>query len=140
MTTTTTTDYSALSTPELSALVAERLPELSMMEGTDRLTVEHHPAEDSRTGQPFAMWHDHHAASHRFVLSDPVAYMAVVDAMLAQGWWCVIKTPFEPGLPYFAGFTPHGSAGWNGRPDYDHQDAEIGRAIAVAALRALEGK
>jgi hypothetical protein len=66
--------------------------------------------------------------------------LAVLAAMERRGWHAKIKTPFAPGEPAFAGFTPHNVTGWNGRPDFFVSAGSVGvlpRAVALAALRAL---
>lgn len=67
----------------------------------------------------------------------------VVEAMRTKaargydGWWCRITSPFEPGEPWFVGFTPLGWSGWNGRPDHEAGDAAAPMAAALAALMVL---
>lgn len=47
-----------------------------------------------------------------------------------------LTTPFMPDCPYFAGFTPHGVTGWNGRPDIQAHAPTAAMAITLAAYRA----
>ncbi len=49
-----------------------------------------------------------------------------------------IQTPFQPGEPYFAGFTPHGVTGWNGRPDFQGSGPTPEIAICDAFLNWSE--
>ena len=35
------------------------------------------------------------------------------------GRWMHLKSPFEPGGKWSCGFTPHGTSGWNGVPDFE---------------------
>jgi hypothetical protein len=61
----------------------------------------------------------------------------VEEAMAQRGYYLTLKSPFEPGQPYFAGFTPHGTTGWNGRPDHEAPGATAPLAVARAALLTL---
>ena len=68
-----------------------------------------------------------------------VAAWSIVDAMERRGYWCEMRTPFmEPGGDdgYWAGFTPHSTSGWNGRPDHWTQAESLPFAICLAALKA----
>lgn len=56
------------------------------------------------------------------------------------GFWCRIQTSFTPAAPYFVGFTPHGTTGWNGRPDYESGGRCFEEAAARAALKAVAAK
>jgi hypothetical protein len=60
----------------------------------------------------------------------------VVERMSARGFHAVVKSPFVPGELYHAGFTPHGTTGWNGRPDFRGSAATAAEAICRAALEA----
>lgn len=62
---------------------------------------------------------------------------AVLDAMSALGWWGLVKTPFLPGEPSWAGFGRHGQTGWNGQPDHIAPATSRPRAVAEAAALAL---
>lgn len=62
----------------------------------------------------------------------------VVESMQAKGWWLVLKSPFVLGEPYYAGFTPLGTSGWNGRPDFGASGDDAPHAVCLAALLALE--
>lgn len=55
-----------------------------------------------------------------------------------------LQSPFEaggptagPGNTYWAGLTPHGCTGWNGRPDYQAPGETLALAICRAALRCV---
>lgn len=48
----------------------------------------------------------------------------------STGYWMVLKSPFEPGEKWMAGFTVQGASGWNGKPDF--------MALADTALEAVE--
>jgi hypothetical protein len=61
----------------------------------------------------------------------------VEEAMAQRGHYLTLRSPFEPGQPYFAGFTPHGTTGWDGRPDHEAPGATAPLAVARAALLAL---
>lgn len=68
-----------------------------------------------------------------------------IGAMLAdltrRGWWTEIKSPFQPGTPngdlYWAGLTPLGTSGWNGRPDHQVGDVSLRGALWRAMLLAF---
>jgi hypothetical protein len=55
------------------------------------------------------------------------------------GYWWLVKSPFEDGEPYWAGLTPKGVSGWNGKPDfYCHGPTEpIARCIAALASAGI---
>lgn len=61
----------------------------------------------------------------------------VVERMQELGWWARLTTPFEPGQPWFCGFTPLGMSGWNGRPDHKAGAETMPLAICRVALKAL---
>lgn len=62
----------------------------------------------------------------------------VVEKMESCGWWCQMRTPFEGENSdgYWAGFTPHSTTGWNGRPDHWTHADDMALAICRAALAA----
>lgn len=66
----------------------------------------------------------------------------MVEKLAEEGYWLKLTTPFEPGEPYHAGFTPNNTTGWNGRPDHAASDERPARAICLAALAAkgVEGE
>jgi hypothetical protein len=64
----------------------------------------------------------------------------VVEEMARRGFHARINTPFTPGAPYFAGFTPHATTGWNGRPDHEGSGQAAPLAICRAALVAVEAE
>jgi hypothetical protein len=63
----------------------------------------------------------------------------VVELMHTRGFWCQIRTPFEghDTADCWAGFTPHSTSGWNGRPDHWTQADTVPHAICLAALRCI---
>ena len=61
----------------------------------------------------------------------------VVEVMMQRGFHARLKTPFESGQPFFAGFTPLGVSGWNGRPDHEGSGDSMPLAICRAALQAV---
>ncbi len=67
------------------------------------------------------------------------AAWGLVERMVARGFWCQVKTPFEPALVYIAGFTPHGTTGWNGRPDFKGHGDTAAEAICRAFLALNAG-
>jgi hypothetical protein len=69
--------------------------------------------------------------------TDIAAAWLVMDEMDRRGFHGRLTTPFEPGQPYFAGFTPHGMSGWNGRPDHEGSGDTPSLAICRAALAAV---
>lgn len=68
------------------------------------------------------------------------ACLDVLDYMADRGYHARVQTPFEPGQPYFCGFTPHGVTGWNGRPDYEAGADSLGLAICWAALATVRAQ
>lgn len=61
----------------------------------------------------------------------------VVRMMGTRGFHAKLQTPFIPGDANHAGFTQHGTSGWNGRPDYGGDADSMPLAICRAALAAL---
>jgi len=72
-------------------------------------------------------------------LNDIAAAWELVEHM-AENCWMELKSPFEPGQPYFAGFTPHSCTGWNGVPDNQCYGETAPRAITTAFILAMEGE
>lgn len=69
------------------------------------------------------------------------AMWLVIDAMYQRGYWCQMRTPFQAGADgdgFWAGFTPHGTSGWNGKPDHWTRADDMPHAICLAALEAVE--
>lgn len=64
----------------------------------------------------------------------------LIDWMGEHGWWCRTLSPFSPGQPHFAGFTPHQVTGWNGRPDFECEGVSRCDAVSSAVLLTLRGK
>ena len=60
-----------------------------------------------------------------------------VEAMDKRGMWCQIKSPFELGSDWWAGFTPHGTTGWNGKPDFRGNNQKPWFAVYEAARKAV---
>ncbi len=61
----------------------------------------------------------------------------IVGEMEQRGYWCQMRTPFQAppdGDGHWAGFTPHGTSGWNGRPDHWTSAETLPLAICRAAL------
>lgn len=70
--------------------------------------------------------------------TDPAASKKLRDRMRDLGWWCQMRNEWHPGNPEcWAGFTPHGATGWNGRPDHWTSGPTEEMAVALAALAAL---
>jgi hypothetical protein len=63
----------------------------------------------------------------------------VLRRMRELGWWAELKTPFgaSPDSLAWAGFTPLGVSGWDGRPDYEVGDLTLPLAVCKAALLAV---
>jgi len=51
---------------------------------------------------------------------------------IADRYWMELHTPFRVGDPFFAGFTPLGTSGWNGWPDNQCEAEKPGAAITKA--------
>jgi hypothetical protein len=65
--------------------------------------------------------------------------MEVIEAMEKRGYWVKITGPWLPSGPgtsglWNAGFTPHGTTAWNGKPDYAGSGHTMPEAICIAAL------
>ena len=54
-----------------------------------------------------------------------------VCEMERQGFWLKLTSPFFPGDDWRAGFTPHDTTGWNGRPDFSGKGKEGDGAEAI---------
>ena len=68
------------------------------------------------------------------------AAFQVVDAMNERGYWAQMRSPFGTGENndgWWCGFTPHGSTGWNGRPDHWTSAPTLPLAICRAAHKTL---
>ena len=66
-------------------------------------------------------------------------HAGMLEAKLGEcGFWLELKSPFFPGQPYFAGFTPHNTTGWNGVPDNKRAGDTGPAAIFEAAYATLE--
>jgi hypothetical protein len=78
-------------------------------------------------GDPWSRFHD---------FADVRTAERLVEEMGRRGFWCQYHSPFEPGMPHRAGFTPHSTTGWNGRPDFAGEGATLAEAVSAAALLA----
>lgn len=64
----------------------------------------------------------------------------IEDAFIIQrhlsekGFWMELSSPFDKNEKWWAGFTPHSTSGWNGRPDYAAFGETAPEAICKAAL------
>lgn len=67
-------------------------------------------------------------------LPDPIR---VAVRMNELGYHLRLCSPFQPGQPWFAGFTPHGATGWNGRPDIEVGAKWARIAVSLAALEMV---
>jgi hypothetical protein len=63
----------------------------------------------------------------------------VVKKMAELGYWCQMRTPFEKDSvsDNWAGFTPHSTSGWNGKPDHWMCAETMPLAICRAALATM---
>lgn len=63
---------------------------------------------------------------------------AIINRMRDLGYYCQMRTPFEKDSErdYWAGFTPHSTTGWNGKPDHWTRAESLAEAICLAALAA----
>lgn len=75
--------------------------------------------------------------------TDIASAWKVVEKMEALGFWCQTQTPFGAIASlaaydgYWAGFTPHGTTGWNGTPDHWTCAETLALAICMAALKTV---
>ena len=67
---------------------------------------------------------------------------AVVKNREQAGFHWLVKSPFEDGEPYWAGLTPKGVSGWNGKPDFycSGQTEPIARCLAALASAGVGGR
>jgi len=69
----------------------------------------------------------------------------LIREMERRGFWCQMRTAFDPahpgaygyGLSCFAGFTPHSTSGWNGTPDHWTDAPTLPEAVCRAALACV---
>jgi len=71
-----------------------------------------------------------------FYSTDVGEAWAVVAQLQDRFHWR-LTSPFQPGEPWFAGVTPLGTSGWNGRPDIEACGETPAMAICLCALKAL---
>jgi hypothetical protein len=123
---------------ELEAIIIERIFDVK------RSKIRHETGSNYQhyvpSGKP---WRTHmiDARPVPWFSRDMTAAMQVVEAMAARGFWCQMRTPFRAGADgdgYWAGFTPHSTTGWNGRPDHWTSAETLPLAICLAALKAVE--
>jgi len=64
---------------------------------------------------------------------------AAMDLALSIGdkYWMELHTAWRIGDPCFAGFTPLGTTGWNGRPDNQCEAEKPAKAIVRAFVLAM---
>ena len=72
--------------------------------------------------------------------TDLKAAFELAIEMEARGYWLRLISPFQAGEPWWAGFTPLGTSGWNGRPDYEASGPTPMVAICRAVLLTIRGK
>lgn len=98
-----------------------------------------HPAEDLTDDQR-AVLEASEAEVDAQAAEATGAYGGIEDALEwldRRGWWCEIKSPFEPGDLYWAGLTPHSTSGWMGKPDHQVGDVTLRGALWRAILLML---
>lgn len=66
--------------------------------------------------------------------TEPDAMFALLAEMEKRGLWAQLQSAWTPGGLCWAGFTPHGFTGWNGRADYRSHGTTLPEAVARAAL------
>lgn len=71
-------------------------------------------------------------------LTDIAAAMGLAESIVDR-YWLELHTPFCIGEPYFAGFTPLGTTGWNGVPDNKCPGDKAGQAITRSFILTMEG-
>ena len=111
---------------ELDALVAEKVMGLEISQtsrGTDNPTI-----RVITDGVP-------HYRTMRCYSTNISAAWEVVEK-LQQQFHLRLNSPFDFGDPYFAGFTPLGVTGFNGRPDFEASAPTAPLAICRTALKA----
>ncbi len=110
---------------ELDALVAEKVMGIELT-----ITSQGHPY--FRDGTLLRVPIAHYS-------TDIAAAWQVVEKMRDLGYWCQMRNEFEAhdGPDCWAGFTPHSTTGWNGRPDHWTQAETLPLAICLAALKAV---
>jgi len=72
----------------------------------------------------------------------PNDLVVAMDLALSIGdrYWMELHTPFRVGDPFFAGFTPVYTSGWNGHPDNQCEADKPARAIIRAFILTMEGE
>lgn len=78
----------------------------------------------------------------RWQPSRNIAQAFEVVGILVEEYWLKLTSPFDPkgdnpgiGHTWNAGFTPHGTTGWNRRPDWRASGETPALAICRAALK-----
>lgn len=92
----------------------------------------------SLPGSPYQLPDGREAHPIRHYSEDVSSAMLVVRRLGELGYWCQMRTPLERDseADYWAGFTPHSTTGWNGRPDHWTRAETLPLAICRAALLA----
>ena len=68
---------------------------------------------------------------------DIAAAWELVQVAAERGLWVRVLGPFFKGQPYWAGFSPHMTTGWNGRMDYEEEGDTAPLAITRAFVLAM---
>lgn len=74
-----------------------------------------------------------------YSISRQIMWAVINQMSSAHNRWCQMRTPFggSSGDGHWAGFTPHGTTGWNGRPDFFTKAAHMPLAVCRSALKAV---
>lgn len=150
-------DARTLSARELDAQLAERLFKLTVVHdwpcGYSPDCGDYEAALD-RANADGGLWNVHpdavyllrHANGHVERVPLPryseeiAAAMDVVQHITDAGWYWRLLSPFTKagGADWWAGVTPQGRSGWNGRPDLEAHADSWPEAIARCALLWLD--
>ena len=67
--------------------------------------------------------------------TNPQQALRVVDKMASIGLWFDCHSPWRPGENWVGGFTPHGTTGFNDRPDSQCLGESFALVVCLSALR-----
>lgn len=113
--------------PEMDALVAERVMGWRQHFRNTIHWVLEHEARSVGYGRPRAIFGEWQPSR------DIIAAWEVVEKLMQRYHWR-LSTPFEALDQHYAGLTPLGMTGWNGRPDILAGAVTMPLAICRAAL------
>lgn len=69
--------------------------------------------------------------------SDNLGEAWLIVGKMSSDWHMRLLSPFRKGDLWWAGFTPLGSTGWNGKPDHEASAETAPLAICRAALKVI---